>query len=134
MKKTFGMIALGMFLLIALTSFSSAAYYGGYYSSNYGAGDYNAYHSFSTKTSGAYYGPRTTTTTNYDRVNEKYWDGYDWVDRTVYVRETRESPQYYSGYYYAPSYSYSRFDNPQRSYFQPNYGYQDNYYPRTSYW
>ena len=131
MKKTIGMFALGMFCLIALAGFSSA-YYGGYYDPYYGQGNYDSYHSYTTRTNGGYYGPRTTTTTNYDKVSAKYWDGYSWVDRTTYTREKRESPQYASyGYYqgYNSNRYYGAYNYP--SYDYRNYG---NYYPRTSYW
>lgn len=131
MKKAIGMFALGMVFLIALAGFSSAAYYGGYFDSYYGHGDYDSYHSYTERTSGGFYGPRRTTSTSYDRVNEKYWDGYDWVDRTYYVREKRQSPSYGSwGYGSHPAYlqpSYGYYD------YYPSYNY-GGYYSRNRYW
>lgn len=133
MRKAIGLFALSMFFLIALASLSSAYYYGGYYDPYYGRGDYDSYYSFTERTSGGYYGPRRTTTTEYDKVSEKYWDGYDWVDRTYYVREKRESPYGYGGYGYYPGYHqrnyYGAYDYP--SYGYRSYGYD---YPRSRYW
>jgi hypothetical protein len=135
MKKTIGMFVLGLFALITLAGFSSAAYYGGYYDSYYGQGDFDAYHSYTSRTSGGYYGPRTTTTTNYDKVSEAYWDGRSWVDRTTYTKVQRETPQY-GGYGYYPGYQnranyYGAYNYPDYNY--GNYGGNYNY-PRTSYW
>ncbi|MBU0760392.1 MAG: hypothetical protein KJ600_02700 [Nanoarchaeota archaeon] len=113
-KKIFAFAFAGLFLLVAFSSFSSAAYYGGYFNPNqgYGYGNdyYDSYSSWSSRTSG-YGGFVTTKTTNYDRVNEKYWDGHDFVERTTYVQEKRETPQYGG---YGSNYGYG--------------GYQGNYY------
>jgi hypothetical protein len=131
--KTIGLFALGMLFLIALASFSSAYHYGGYYDPYYGRGNYDSYHSYTTRTQGGYYGPRTTTSTNYDKVSERYWDGRSWVDRTTYTRVNRETPDcYYYGCYpgYQNSYYYGGYDYPNYN----NRYYGNYYYPRSSYW
>ncbi|MFX0211582.1 MAG: hypothetical protein ACFFDT_36730, partial [Candidatus Hodarchaeota archaeon] len=108
MKKALGLFAFGMIVLLGFVSLSSAlTYYGGYFDPYYGAGDYDAYSSYTSRTSGGFYGPRTTTTTAYDKVSEKFMNpNGKWVDRTTYVREKVESPYYYSsgGYYNQPYY------------------------------
>ncbi|MBS3077758.1 hypothetical protein J4233_05840 [Candidatus Pacearchaeota archaeon] len=160
MKKSIGLLVLGMFFLVALISFSSAAYYGGRFDPSYGRDNYDAYHSFTAKTTGSYYGPRTTTTTNYDKVSEKFWDGNSWVDRTSYVTVKRQTPSYptytrgYMGYGNYQSYplsftpSYNNYGNyPMYNSYGNNYGnyggygnYGSNYgnynynNQRTSYW
>jgi len=147
MKKAVGMFALGMFFLIALMSFSSAAYYGGYFNPYYGGGNYDASYSYNTRTSGSYYGPQMTTTTQRGKVSESYWNGYSWVDRTAYVTEKVQTPQY-GGYGYYPGYNSNRnyggyYDYGGYNYGNYNYGnyygnfYPDYYgynYPRVSYW
>lgn len=132
MKKAIGLFVLGMLFSIVLLSLSSAAHYGGYYDPYYGQGDYDAYYSYTSRTQGGYYGPKTTTTSTYDRVSAKYWDGRSWVDKTTYTRVNRETP-HYSGYGYYPGYQ-------NRNYYG-GYGYPDydnryyNYdYPRSRYW
>lgn len=133
MKKAIGMLALGMLFLIALTSFSSAYYYGGYYDPYYGGGNYDSYHSYTTRTKGSYYGPKITTTTNYDKVSARYWDGSSWVDKTTYSKVKRETPDcYYGGCGYYPGYR----PNYYGAYYYPDYDnrYYDYNYPRTRYW
>ncbi len=137
MKKTIGLFAVGMFLLIALISLSSAAYYGGYYDPYYG-GSYDAYYSYNVRTTGSYYGPKTTTATSYDKVSTRYWNGNSWVDRTTYVKEKVQTPY---GYGYYPGYNSNRYYGGYYDYGGYNYGnyYGNDYgnyynYPRVSYW
>ncbi len=119
-SRLFAAIFASAVLIVALSGLTSAYYYGGYYS-YYPYGDsYDSYSYHSSRTSGS--GPfLTTKTTDYGKTTEKYWDGRAWVDRTTYVRETRESPNYPS---YGPSYGYD---------YGSNYGYYDQPWYRK-YW
>lgn len=131
MKKAASLFALGMLFSIALMSFSSA-YYGGYFDSYYG-GNYDSYHSYTVKTSGSYYGPKTTTATNYGKVSESYWNGRSWVDRTTYVKEKVETPDcYYSGCY--PGYNSNRYYGGNYGYGNYRYGNYDSYPSYNYYW
>jgi len=129
MRKIIGLFVFGIFFLIALASFSSAYYYGGYYDPYYG-GIYDSQYSYNVKTSGSYYGPRTTTATKYDKVSVKYWNGRSWVDRTTYVKEKVETPH---GYGYHPRYSNYRYYG---GYYDYDYGRQryGNYVDCISYY
>lgn len=120
----FGIAAL--FLLLTL-SFSSAAYYGGYY--GYGD-DYTRRSYSSTYERNGYY-----RTTDYDRTNLRYWDGRSWVERTSYVKETRESPNYGYGYYgpYGGGSPYPWYTK-YYTYQYPSRNYNYRYYPQYSYY
>ncbi len=136
-KKLFELVFVGAVLLVVFSNFSSAYYpsftpqyytfgnnYGNYYGNYYGGygNYYDDYSSHTSHTSG--YGPYVTTkTTNYNRLNEQYWNGYSWVDRTTYVRETRESPQYYNHGYYDYGDYYDGYNPWYVKYWeQPSYG------------
>ncbi|MBU0466687.1 MAG: hypothetical protein KJ718_05240 [Nanoarchaeota archaeon] len=137
-KRLFTLAIAAGFLLLALASLTSASYYV-YNSGGYGNDYYDSYSSYTSRTSG--FGPFITTkTTNYDRVKEKYWDGYDWVERTVYVKETRDSPDYYDGYR-GGNYGYGYDPWYQKYWDRPNYGYggygsggYGNYYSYGNYY
>ncbi len=124
MKKAFGLFVFGLVALAVLSGLGSAYYSNGgyYYGNNYGD-SYDDYHSYTSRTSG--YGPmRTTRTTNYDRTTEKYWNGREMVDRTVYVRESRESPQY-SRQNYGYDYGYGNYDYGRYNDYKPCKAYRD---------
>lgn len=140
-KRIFALAFLGAFLLLTFTSLSSAYYY--YFNSYAPSNDYyDSYSSHTSHTSG--YGPFISTkTTNYDKVKENYWNGHDWVERTTYVKETRETPNYFTGYGnyggYGNYYSFGYTNMPRYGNYG-NYGgypysaggyenYYNNYYP-----
>lgn len=120
MKKLFALTFVTLFTLSMFASLSSAFYYGN--------DDYTRRTYYSTYENNGY-----IRTTNYDRTSESYWDGNEWVDRTTYVRETREGNAYDS--YYRRNYPYSSYGRnyPWYQRHWNNRPYYSNTYPRNYY-
>lgn len=118
-KKIFTFALAGFVLLLALSALSSAYsnYHDNDYDRDYRGYRYGGYSPYEDYDRVDYHYSRDNgnmiKSTDYQRTTEKYWNGRSWVDRTVYVRETRETPYGYG--YYQPSY-------------RTNYRYGDNYY------
>ena len=91
-------------LLLAFSTLSSAYYYS--YNRGY-ADDYDRF-TYSSQRENR----NGIKSTYYDRTTEEYWNGYQWVERTVYVRENRETPYYGYGYGYQPSYNNNYYRYP----------------------
>jgi hypothetical protein len=146
MRKKIILGIVGLFAVMFVMNFASAYYYTYPAYGGYGYDDqYDSYSYSSQRTTGN--GPYVSTkSTNYNRVTENYWNGREWVKRTSYVSEKRESPQYSRGYggygnYYGGYNNYNRYNNYNPWYQKywdndryNNYGYGNyNSYPNYGY-
>jgi hypothetical protein len=139
-KKLFGLAVFGMFALLLFSALGSAySYYGGVYGSYgpYHNDDYDRTTYHVTRTSGN--GPWVTTKdTFYDRTSEEYYDHGtgEWVDRTTYIRETREDPGYYRDYgrgYHSGGYGNTIYRPWYRSYWDDDCRAGCGYYVNNRY-
>jgi hypothetical protein len=139
MNKKIILGIVGLFSVMFALNFASAAYYQFPHYGNYGNDKFDSYSYHSERTTGNY-GYLNTKTNDYNRVTESFWDGHDWVKRTSYVSERRESPNYgyggYGGYgknyYGAYNNYYGGYGNKYGGYNKYNSGY-GNYYKYPNY-
>jgi hypothetical protein len=136
----------GLFFTLLALNFASANYYTFPYYGGYGHDNFDSFSYHSERTTGNY-GYLNTKTNDYNRVTESFWDGRDWVERTYYVSERRESPNYgYGGYGYGgygnfyggyPNYygEYNNYNSGYGNYYKyPSYNKYNYNYPRYGYY